>query len=245
MVKGLYTANEGMKALLRREEIVSNNLANVNTTGFKQSNLFTRAYLSNLTNDQRQPFQNDETTIDEVVTDYQPGPMIATGNALDIAIEGKAFISVKGPEGSVLYTRTGALTRDRDGNLATLNGDKILGQNGGAIPLNGASVNISEQGDVVVDGLITDRIKLAEFQEPSYLVRKGGNLFEASEKTLEADALSPYQLHQGHLEGSNVNPVEMMVKMISTLRNYEADQRSMQSTDQTLAKAVNEVGRIR
>ncbi|OGS36346.1 MAG: flagellar basal-body rod protein FlgF [Elusimicrobia bacterium RIFOXYB2_FULL_49_7] len=244
MVKGLYTSNEGMKALLRKEEVLSNNLANVNTTSFKQSNLFTRAYLDYLNNDIRQPFLNDEHTIDEIVTDFSQGPMITTDNPLDVAIEGKAFMTIQGKDDAELYTRSGSFTRDAQGQLATLNGEKVLGEHNGPISINGKSVNISEAGDVVVDGMIVDRIKLVQFKEPCHLLKEGNNLYSKSETT-EEEAMGSYFLHQGHLEGSNVNPVEMMVKMITAFRNYEADQRSMQSTDQTLSKAVNEVGRIR
>ncbi|MFH0919962.1 MAG: flagellar basal-body rod protein FlgF [Fibrobacterota bacterium] len=244
MVKGIYTASEGMKANLRKQETISNNLANVNTTGYKQTELFTRAMLTHTQNDQRQPFLNDEHTIDEVAVDYRPGPMVQTGNPLDVAIEGEAFFTVMRPDNTVAYTRNGALTIDKDGDLATLNGEKIIGETDKAIPIQGKSVSLQTDGSVVVDGRIVNKLKMGQFEKPYFLVKSGYNLYEKSEQTLDA-APGNFKLNQGHLEGSNVNPVETMVKMISSFRNYESDERAMQASDQTLNKAVNEVGRIR
>lgn len=244
MVKGLYTACEGMKANLRKQEVISNNLANVNTTGFKKSELFARTYLSHVNNDLNQPFLNDEHTIDDVVEDFSAGPMVATENPLDVAIDGKSFFTVIMPDKTLRYTRSGAFTIDVDGQLATLHGEKVLGTTGKAIDVHGKNMSINEAGEVMVDGRMMDKIKMAEFNEPYCLVKQGYNLYAKSDKTEEIE-MSPMKLHQGHLEGSNVNPIESMVKMIAGLRSYEADERAMQSEDQTLNKAVNEVGRIR
>jgi flagellar basal-body rod protein FlgF len=244
MVKGLYTACEGMKANLRKQEVISNNLANVNTTGFKKSELFTRTYLSHVKNDLQQPFLNDEHTIDEVVIDFSPGALVATGNPLDAAIEGESFFTVIMPDNSLRYTRSGAFTIDGDGQLSTLHGEKLLGQSGRPIDVNGKSAMINESGEVLIEGRSVDKLKMTQFNEPCYLLKRGYGLYEKSDKTEEIETGS-YKIRQGHLEGSNVNPIESMVKMISGLRNYEADERAMQSEDQTLSKAVNEVGRIR
>ena len=244
MVKGLYTACEGMKANLRKQEVISNNLANVNTTGFKKSELFARTYLSHVNNDLQQPFLNDEHTIDEVVVDFSPGPMVATENPLDAAIEGDGFFTVIMPDKSLRYTRSGAFTIDGNGHLATLHGEKVLGETGKPIDVHGKSMSINESGEVLIDGRMMDKIKMVQFSEPSFLVKQGYNLYAKSEKTEE---IQPefMKIHQGHLEGSNVNPIESMVKMITGMRNYEADEKALQSEDQTLSKAVNEVGRIR
>ncbi len=244
MVKGLYTACEGMKATMRKQEVISNNLANVNTTGFKKSELFARTYLSHVNNDLNQPFLNDEHTIDEVTVDFSPGPMVATGNPLDVAIEGESFFTVIGPDKSLKYTRSGAFTIDGNGQLSTLHGEKVLGETGRPIDINGKNVNINENGEVMLEGRVMDRLKMAQFKEPNFLLKKGYNLYEKGEKTEEIEP-GFTKIHQGHLEGSNVNPIESMVKMISGMRNYEADEKSMQSEDETLNKAVNEVGRIR
>lgn len=244
MVKGLYTASEGMKAGLRKQEVLSNNIANVNTTGFKQSELFSRAYVDYTVNDLRKPFVNDQHTIDEVAVDYRPGPMVQTGNPLDIAIEGDAYFTVQTADKSLHYTRSGAFTIDADGQLATLHGEKVVSETGNNIDVHGKSVHIGEGGEVVVDGKIVNQLKLASFERPSYLLKQGYNLFDRTERTMDTP-LSQVKLKAGHLEGSNVNPVETMVKMIAGFRNYEADEKALQAADQTLNKAVNEVGRIR
>jgi flagellar basal-body rod protein FlgG len=244
MVKGLYTASEGMKANLRKQEIQSNNLANVNTTGFKKGELFTRAYLDYVNNDLNQPFVNDEHTIDEVIVDYTPGAMVNTGNKLDVAIEGKAFFAVQNSSGEVNYTRNGAFTIDSEGHLSTLNGEKLIGETGRPIEIAGKNVMISDDANVVVDGQIANKIKTVEFKEPYNLIKNGSHLYAPSNQTEMLESAT-VKLRQGHLEGSNVNPVESMVKMIAGFRNYEADERAMQASDQTLNKAVNEVGRIR
>jgi flagellar basal-body rod protein FlgG len=233
-----------MKANMRKQEITSNNLANINTTGFKKSELFARCYVDHVKNDLDQPFVNDEHAIDEVVVDFSPGPMVATSNPLDAAIEGESFFTVIMPDKSLRYTRNGAFTIDGDGQLATLHGEKVLGETGKPIDVNGKSVGINESGEVLVEGRMMDKIKMTQFKEPYYLVKQGYSLYNKSDKTEEITP-EPAKIRQGHLEGSNVNPIESMVKMISSMRSYEADEKAMQSEDQTLSKAVNEIGRLR
>jgi len=244
MVKGLYTASEGMKANMRKQELLSNNVANVNTTGYKQTELFTRAYVDHVQNDLRQPFVNDEQAIDEVTVDYRPGPIVATENPLDVAIEGDAFFTVISADKSVKYTRNGAFTIESEGQLSALHCERVMGETDKPIDVQGKSVHIAENGEVISGGRIINKLKLTNFEKPCYLLKQGYNLFDKSEKSEEIPATA-YRLNAGHLEGSNVNPIDMMVKMIAGFRNYEADERAMQASDQTLNKAVNEVGRIR
>ncbi|OGJ85965.1 MAG: flagellar basal-body rod protein FlgF [Candidatus Raymondbacteria bacterium RifOxyA12_full_50_37] len=244
MVKGIYTANEGMKAILRKQEVISNNLANANTTGFKKSDLFIRAYVDQVSNDLRQPFINDELTIDDLVTDFSPGPMIQTGNPLDLAVQGKAFFTVMLDDETVAYSRSGAFTIDNEGMLSTLDGKRVIGETDKPIPIDGSHINILDDGQVQVDGRIVNKLKLSQFQEPNYLIKLGANLYQRSELTVDATSEN-YKIQAGYLEGSNVNPIETMVKMISSFRNYEADQKAMQAEDQTLSKAVNEIGIVR
>jgi flagellar basal-body rod protein FlgG len=196
-------------------------------------------------NDINQPFLNDEHTIDEVVVDYTPGAMVSTGNKLDVAIEGKSFFSVLSANNEVNYTRNGAFTIDADGHLSTLNGEKVLGETGRPIDIGaGKNVTISDDANVIVDNQVVNKIKMVDFKEPYFLIKRGSHLYSPSDQTEMSNAES-VKLNQGHLEGSNVNPVESMVKMIAGFRNYEADERALQASDQTLNKAVNEVGRIR
>jgi flagellar basal-body rod protein FlgF len=242
MISGLYTAAAGMSSLLYKNDVVANNLANANTTGFKQQAAFSRAYLDYLKNDQGQPFVNERIKTDEVWTNFGQGALVKTNNDLDLALEGKGFFALETP-GGVRYTRNGSFTLNESGELVDQQGNHVLGQQG-KIKLNKERITVTPDGFLSQEGGMVDRLKIVNFQEPVQLSPVGYNLYKPSE-TVKIDT-KPFScsVNQGFLEASNVNSVESMVAMISYLRNYEADSKAVQAIDQTLDKAVNQVGRL-
>ncbi|MFH1760140.1 MAG: flagellar basal-body rod protein FlgF [bacterium] len=242
MIKGLYTALFGMRPVMRRQDILSNNLANINTTGYKKSDLFVRSFIDFVENDEQKPFMNDNMKIDEVKIDFSPGPLVQTGGTLDLAIDGKGFFTVDTNDG-VQYTRNGSFTISNDGEIVDLNGNRLLGEDG-PLFIQGNRVTISPGGYVDVDGAIMGRVNVVDFQDPTKLEKVGACLFRNFGEELP-QTVENIKLHQGYLETSNVNTVETMVKMMTAYRNFEADQRMIHALDETLEKAVNEVGRIR
>ncbi len=118
MIQGIYTASQGMTSLADKQDQIANNLANIQTTGFKQSSLFTKTFQKYLANDQQQPFVNSEIQPDEVYVDYSEGNMIKTGSPMDVFIKGSGFLTVMTPDG-MRYTRNGNLSLNAGG----INGD--------------------------------------------------------------------------------------------------------------------------
>ena len=246
MSGAIYQAAAGALLQQMRMDMLSNNLANVNTTGFKADRpafrLDTKAtpdeVSGNLVPGRLSPFAPPL----EALTDFTPGPAARTGNPLDVAIVGEGFLEVQAPEG-VRYTRNGNLTINEEGILSTSEGWPVMGQ-GGEIAIDGSRVEISDQGQVSVDGEAVDTLKLVNFDQLGQLTKTGNTLFAAPEgvagNTLEEEQV---QIAQGFLEGANVDAIRTMTEVIETMRVFEAYQRIIRSVDETTAKTVNEVGK--
>ncbi len=242
MVKGLYTSLFGMRPMMDKQDILSNNLANVNTSGYKKSDLFVRAYVDFVNTDEQKLFMNDNIRVDEVKIDFQQGPLIQTSNSLDLAIKGHGFFMVETPKGPA-YTRNGSFTLNQDGYIVNHHGQRVLAEDG-PIQVHGTQITVSQDGHVAVDGKYVCKLKILDFNEPYQLEKTGQSQFKPINEAAAKPAEN-FEISQGFLEGSNVNTVETMVKMMTAFRNFEADQRSIHAIDETLEKAVNEVGRVR
>jgi flagellar basal-body rod protein FlgG len=244
MIQGLYIASQGMSPLLDKQDQIANNLANLQTTGFKQSGLFMKTFQKYLANDQRQPFVNSETHPDQVYVDYSEGNMIKSSSPLDVFIKGSGFLTAMTPDG-VRYTRNGNLSLSPEGFLTTSDGSKVMGKNG-FIQINnqsGGAVNINDYGEVVQDADIKGVLRISDFKKPYKLLREGNSYFKPQPDVSPIESQG-FAIKQGYLEGSNVNTIKNMVDMISTYRNFEADQKAVSSQDETLQKAVEEVGKV-
>ncbi|TYP58804.1 flagellar basal-body rod protein FlgF [Thermosediminibacter litoriperuensis] len=261
MIRGLYTSASGMLVEMARTDVISNNLANVNTTGFKKDRAVFRAFpeMNIHRFDDPEPagagFKIDPVpfigalgtgaVLDEIHVDFTQGRIEMTSNPLDLAIEDTAagersFFEIQTPEG-VRYTRDGSFTIDAGGFLVTREGYYVMGENGPVNLKEGSKVVINTRGEVYLDGQLVDRLRIAAFPAGSLLEKQGDNLYSAQEGVpLPADA----RIIQGALERSNVNAVSEMVSLISAFRAYEANQRVVKAHDDTLASAVNEIARI-
>jgi flagellar basal-body rod protein FlgG len=231
-----------MNYLQYKQEVTSNNIANANTTGFKKDSVFWRTLQS-----LRSVFQMNSTEqryLDEVhenYTDHSQGFFHVTHNPLDFALEGTGFFGVETPQG-VRYTRNGNLTINQERMLMTNNGHPVLGING-PIVVQGDEVWIDDTGMVYVDGEELDQLVLVEFNDLRQIVKIGDGLYDSGTATPIPGAPNTI-VRQGMLEGSNVNPIEEMVNMIATMRNFETGQKSIVMQDETVDQAVNQVGRI-
>ncbi len=260
MDRGLYVATIGMQTQMKKMDVVSNNIANVNTTGYKRDGVATRTFDEELIlrlNDEKPvptPYGFEKTpignltfglSVDTVYTDFISGSLQQTSAPLDIAISGDGFFSVQytNLDGQVSekYSRSGSLGITPDGVLTTNEGHPIMGQNGPVtIPPNSVPV-INENGQVYVNNELIDTIKLTSFEDNGYLKKFGKNMYDLMEGGTEI----PFSgiVEQGFVESSNVNSVSEMVEMIALSRAYEANQKVIQTIDTTLSKTVNEVGR--
>ena len=245
MIRGIYTAASGMLAESVRADATANNLANVNTAGYKKDVAVNQAFAEMLIkriNDGPEQTVGSIGTgaqVEEIAPVFTAGMMRQTGNQLDLAIDGKAFFAIETAAG-VRYTRAGSFSRNSLGELTTADGQAVLGENG-RIVINGTTVAVSEDGMVSVDGVEVARLRLAEFDNEKNLVKEGSTLFRDNGAGARA---SNSIIRQGVLEMANVNAVSEMVNLISGYRAYEVNSKAVQAHDQLLDKAVNELGRV-
>ncbi|QDT33581.1 flagellar basal-body rod protein FlgG [Thalassoglobus polymorphus] len=258
MLRGLYTSAIGMKAQELLLDNTANNLANVNTTGFKRSHLdFADLLYSTL----QQP--GTEVAAGQVAPTglqigsgvratgttkvFTPGTFEQTGNSLDVAIEGDGFFKVQLPNGEVRYTRDGAFRLDNNGQLVTTNGYLL---DAGITVQDGISItklNIGEDGTVsgVLEGspqsaVQLGQLQLARFLNPAGLSSEGGNLYAATPASGNEVLSNPGDegvgiLRQGFLEGSNVEVVTELISLISAQRAYEINSRAIRAGDEMLS----------
>jgi flagellar basal-body rod protein FlgG len=247
-----------MLALQKKMDIVTNNMANVSTNGYKKDTLVFESFPSVLTKIIKDYGATGGSTRDigtmelgsdvgEVFTNYTQGQITTTNNNLDMAIKdsNNAFftVSVTDADGGVkeCYTRDGSFTRGSDNSLRTKDGYAVLGENG-PIVLGSGDFVVGQDGTVQQNGEMIDKLKIMEFEDTTELKKRGDNLIEANEGAKTRAFTGT--VAQGATELSNVNIVREMVDMITVTRSYEANQKILQSIDGTLDKAVNEVGRV-
>jgi flagellar basal-body rod protein FlgG len=259
MVRGLYTSGWSMLALEKRMDIISNNMANASTTGYKKDTLVLESFPALMTKIIRDRSHNSGrprnigtmelgSDVGEVYTYYSQGQISKTENELDMAIRdsSSAFFTVAVPDNDgnirVFYTRDGSFSKGADGSIVTSDGYTVLGENGPVI-LQEGPFTVADDGSIIQDGEIIDRLLITEFTDTAALKKYGYNLLQADNDAQTREFSGTVQ--QGCIELSNVNIVREMVDMITVLRSYEANQRVIQAIDGTLDKAVNQVGSVR
>ncbi len=240
MIKGIFHSAAGMMPRMSQQEVVANNLANINTTGFKSDYRRFRTTLNNLLL-QGGPGGEPISLTEEMFylqTDFSSGSVIKTHNPLDLAIVGKGFFNLETGD-VVSYSRNGNLTLNQDNELINNQGYIVLGE-AGPIRITGTDVLVLSNGDVVVDGERIDTIKITYFNEPLPLRRNGYGYFVPTIQT-EGFAPEDLKIEQGALEASNVDPILMMIQMIELNRDYESCQKAVHAQDETLKKVINEL----
>ncbi len=244
MNKGIYPVLSGGIAQERRLDILTNNLANLRTTGFKKDYptfmVETPATDLPVVNQGLNPLGRDQFFVgmEGSFTDYSPGTIQQSGNTLDLAIEGDGFFVVETPEGP-RYSRSGNFTLDGGGQLITLEGEPVSGENGPIILPAEGKIEVDGEGRVSVNGSEINRLRIVDFPHPYELKKISANLF-AAEGEVPAEN---YRVLQGAIESSNVNGLKEMTSLIEVLRAYESYQKAMRSLDELTEKA-NEVGRV-
>jgi len=245
MDSGLYSAYSGLRVNSDVLEILSNNLANVNTAGFKSDQAFLRVF-NNAVTDSSDPLDrvvNDSSVVDGAFTNFQPGGIRLTARDLDVALDGRGFFAVMGP-GGTMYTRNGSFQVDGSGRLVNSEGLEVLG-NGGPIQLPPGKVTISKGGEIEVDGTSVDSLQVVDFPDDRILEKVGNSMFRV--KT--GDGVQPMPVEtpviQGSLEQSNVNPIHEMMLMINVMRQFESLQKSIYTLMNTVDdRSINQVGRV-
>ena len=244
MLRGLYTAASGMNHELKRLDAIANNLANINTAGYKKDEMVGASFQEEMYYAvQRRTVLPIGTAplgveTDQSFTYLTPGTIITTENPLDLAIIGEGYFLVESDANQYL-TRNGHFTRNVEGYLVTDNGDLVLGENG-PIRLDG-SATISADGEVRVNDQVVDRLLIVTPNDEASLVKEGHSrfLFTGGWTRLEAPLVQ-----QGAYENSNVNTIEEMTKMIAVTRAYESNQKVIAVEDDVMNKIANEIGRV-
>lgn len=258
MVKGLYTAYTGMINQEHRMDVITNNLANANTNGYKKEGATSQSFndvlaykIKDVTEGyhlaKRIGVNNPGVKIGEGYTDFSQGPLKTTANTFDLALTDKGFFAIeytnKAGETSVKYTRDGNFTLTQDGVLVTQDGDPVLGTDGKQIKIDTqAETVIDTSGNIIQNGQIVGTIQVTDFADYNYLEHYGENYFQPIEGAQETEA--PAQIYAGYLETSNISVVTEMVNMISIQRAYESNQKVITTYDSTLEIAANQLGKI-
>jgi flagellar basal-body rod protein FlgG len=264
VIRSLNTAENAMQMQQLRIDALANNLANVNSTGFRgvltrvseQGSPETTANINE--GEQAQgvdgalprPTGRDAANWQPVrplelyhATDTRGGPVSATGRDTDVAILGRGFFSLQ-TEAGERYTRGGSFTINNQNELTTPDGTKVLGT-GGPIVLNGESFSVEADGRVLVDGAQVAQFKIVDFGDPGRLEHLGSNMMKAPDD-MEAQAVPVEEiaLAQGHIEGSNVNAIDTLVAMIAAQRAFEVQSKVINTEDEMLSKSVNNLPRV-
>lgn len=264
MVKGLYTAYTGMVNEQKRLDVLSNNLANADTNGYKKEGTTSQTFADELaikikdTSAYSVPRKLGAMSmgvhIGETYTDYSAGNYRVTDNEADFALKGDGFFAIaytdKEGNASVKYTRDGAFVVNTQGYLVTKDGDFVLnmqdamnGNVNGRIQVNpNEKMTVDEMGNIFQNNQQVGNIGYVDFADYDYLAKYGENLYDLVDggTVVASDA----QVSQGLIESSNVNVVSEMVNMITISRAYQAGQKVINAVDETLDKAVNQVGRV-
>jgi flagellar basal-body rod protein FlgF len=251
----MYIAAAGALACEKRLQIISNNLANANTVGFKMDEGYFKQIDPNDPALQTLGSVDPESRADlfwtnfSVYTDHSNGAWKHTGSDFDLALEGDGFFCVQKPDG-VHYTRKGDFTLNADGVLVTRNGWPVLGE-GGEItvtsnknPNQYAKFAVDEQGNVSVDGRQVDTLRIVNIADLARLTKAGDTLFKPPAGGAAEIRAANCRISQGFIELSNVNAVKMMTEMIEVMRGYESYQKVIQAADEADSKAINQIGTV-
>jgi flagellar basal-body rod protein FlgF len=226
MIRGLYSAAAAMDALEKNQEVTAQNLANANVPGYCRRGVAFETY--DRAEEQAAPPSASGniqgSRANNVFTDFEPGNLLATGNPLDVAVQGKSFFVLEGPNGP-LYTRNGVFEIGPGGDLRSKDGYNVAATSGKiTIPKTTSAIDITENGTVMADNKPIGSLRLASFSDPKTLIPVGDTLFAAPPNVQPETGTGRVQ--QGYRQSSNVHIVNEMVNMISGMRQYEATQKA-------------------
>lgn len=248
MLRSFYTAGTGMLTQRDKMEVLTNNLTNADTAGYKSDSLVLSSFKNMMINRLHDPYSGGTNTvgslgtgahIDRVITSFEQGNLEETGRSLDFALEGTGFFVLSTPNG-LRYSREGSFSVSSDGYLLSSSGMYVQGTNG-RIYVGGDDFTVDEQGGVYISDALTDRIKVVSFNDNTSLRKDENNMYQATQAPA-ADTTT--KVLQGRLEGSNVDVSGELANMLSASRAYDTNQRVLRMIDSTLDKTVNDVGRV-
>ncbi|MDX9923743.1 MAG: flagellar hook basal-body protein [Ignavibacteriaceae bacterium] len=236
MIKGLYTVARSLDFRTKNIELIANNLANINTTGYKREIPFSE-------------YLNESGGVDiKKISNMDQGETILTSNPLDLMIDGKGFFTIQNEDGSMELTRDGRFKINEEGFLTDSVNRKVMGKNG-AISLEDtlltkdSKILISPEGEVRVGDKIIDSLSISNVDMPEELVRTSGSNFIAEDGTIIPATINDFKVVQGYIEESNTNPLIEMEQMISVNKSFESAQKIISALDKSLDDA-NQIGKV-
>jgi flagellar basal-body rod protein FlgF len=228
-----YIALSRQMTLRREMDVIANNMANLNTPAFKNQSMLFVEFLETSDSGEKTSFVQDIA----LVRNLTEGQMTATQNPLDLAISGEGYFAVETPVGP-RYTRNGVFQLNADGELVTSSGQRVLGEGGGpiALPPNSANVEITRDGTVSTEQGPAGRLRLVRFEDEQAMVKLADGLYDADgQDPLPADGA---EVVQGMVEGSNVQGIIELTKMIETVRHYSATGKMVNDEHERLRRAI-------
>ena len=252
MLRGFYTAASGMFAQQRKTEMLTNNLANVQTPGYKADQATIRSFPEMLIRE----FNNNNSSskevgplhtgvyVQETIPNFIQGDLQETNRHTDLALmdfgNNTSFFTVRQDE-DIRYSRNGSLQISPDGLLTTSEGYPLLSTTGETISVTSDQFTVHQDGSVEENGRIIAQLGIAGTDTPEQLIKLGSGLYQADEPLQNNPVAS---IHQGFIEASNVDTTRTMTDMLSAYRSFEANQKVVQAYDRSMEKAVNEVGKL-
>lgn len=264
ILRGLESAANGMQALINQNDSTANNVANVNTVGFKRQNLvFKDIYDSNIVDVTKQTEDIRDlgtlsvgSQVQKATYDFSQGVLSRTENTFDLGIEGDGFFKIQSNDGGVSYTRNGSFTMNNKGFLVTKDGDYVLDEKSKRIKIRTNDVVMRSINDIIIneDGqielnneqnpIIMQKVGIFDFQNKEDMTYLGGAKFKPTDISTNPELKAEkFTLQQGSIELSNANVVNEMIKTINTSRNYESLSKVVKTSGDTLDKAI-QVGRL-
>lgn len=261
MLKSIYTPLSGALAQEKVLDIISNNLANLNTVGYKGESVTFKVLEPEPEKNYKEPLPpaNYKRSLEEVMPlkgnevayvgisgisrDDSQGTAIATKNPMDVMIEGEGYFAVNTNEG-IRYTRNGSFTMSSEGALVDKFGNPVLGEKGN-IFVRGKDFEVNHLGEVYQDGEFVDKLQMYKFENTSDLQKVGNNNFIYGGPEADRSEVGFTTVRQGFLEGSNVNAIKNLTSMIIAHRSYEAYQKTIKNYDTIMDKSSNSIGQLR
>lgn len=225
-------------ALQRTVEVLANNIANANTTGFKSQQMLLQTHRLQPTFKEELNFVVDRATVRDAAT----GPMVRTGNELDFALQGAGYFAVRAAEG-VRYTRNGSFSMNSDGELVNQDGLPVLSSDGQniAIPADANEVTLDSTGRLLTDRGEVGRLQVKSFANEQAMIEVGNGLYDAKQEGTDA---TDTRVVQGAIEQSNVKPVVEMIRVNEAVRAYQQTATLLQSEHDRLRNAIRSLGRV-
>jgi flagellar basal-body rod protein FlgF len=230
MSDGFMAAYSALDARMKLVDVIANNLANAETTGFKR--------------DFGQILDAESGFDVGTSVDLKPGDLVATNNTLDVAIAGSGFFEIQTPQGS-RYTRAGSFALSSNGDLVTKDGMPVLSTGDGPIHVGEGTITISDNGAVMADGAEVGTLKLVNFKTTQGLEKEGLSRFKWSGSPGDIEDVPEPRVRGGHLEKSNVSSIDEMVHLMTAYRDFESVQRTIKTLSSDMhAKLISELGKL-